>query len=172
MVADFLISPFIMASSFDHMTIMWPKIVCSLWCNPARLFSEVRDYLYLIFFFLPLVSTLISLQMDSLVFADAANSHLARSSTSIESLDRVSIVSRTMKSGAFTATTYWGKRVITCECTEGIFDVPLSKTEAGDIPCDNFGHSLSEHASARLSEHDTSRKLMKVWVSSSVILLT
>lgn len=84
--------------------------------------------------------------MESFVLADATNSHQTRSSTSIEPLDQVS--SRTMKSGACTATTYWGKRVITCECTEGIFDVPLSKTEAGEIPCDSCGHSLSQHASA------------------------
>lgn len=133
------------------------------------IFRSTR-YFNLFFFFLPLVSALISLQMESLVFADATNSHHVRSSSSIESLDQVS--SRTMKSGACTATTYWGKRVITCECTEGIFDVPLSKTETGDIPCDSCGHSLSQHASATLSEHDTARKPMKVRVSSSVILLT
>lgn len=136
------------------------------------IFRSTQYYFHLFFFFLPLISTLISLQMESLVLADAKNSHQARSTTSIEPLDRVSIISRTMKSGACTATTYWGKRVITCECTEGIFDVPLSKTEAGDIPCDNCSYSLSQHASARLCEHDTARKLLKVRVSSSVILLT
>lgn len=64
-----------------------------------------------------------------------------------------------MGSGPCTATTYWGKRVIICDCTEGIFDVPLNKTEAGDTSCDNCGHSLLQHASITRSEYSTTGNL-------------
>lgn len=69
--------------------------------------------------------------MESLVLTDVTNIQKQRSSALRKTLDGISTKYRTMGSGPCTATRYWGKRVITCDCTEGIFDVPLNKTEAG-----------------------------------------
>lgn len=106
------------------------------------------------------VTTLTSSQMESLILTDVTNIQKQRSSTLNKPLDGISTKYRTMQSGPCTATTYWGKRVITCDCTEGIFDVPLNKTGAGDTSCDNCGHSLLQHASIIRSDHSMTGNLL------------
>lgn len=50
--------------------------------------------------------------------------------------------------------------MITCDCIEGFFDIPLNKTGAGDTSCDNCSHSLLQHASIRRSEHSVTSNLL------------
>lgn len=113
-----------------------------------------------------------SSQMESLILTDATNIQKQRGSALKKPLDGISTKYRTMGSGPCTATTYWGKRVITCDCTEGIFDVPLNKTVAGDTSCDNCGHSLLQHASITRSEYSMTGNLPLNRVLSIAILLT
>lgn len=108
--------------------------------------------------------------MESHVLADVTNTYKQRSSTSGKPLDRQSFISRTMKSGACTYSTHWGTRLISCDCTESFFDIQIPLTD--DPLCKICDHSLSQHASVSLTEHNTAGNLMSIRVSSNVILLT
>lgn len=90
--------------------------------------------------------------MESPILTDVTNLRKQRSSALEKTLEGISTQYRTMGSGPCTARLHWGKRVITCDCTQGIFDVPLNKTEAGDTPCNSCDHSVLQHANITHSE--------------------
>lgn len=75
-----------------------------------------------------------------------------------------------MKLGACTYSTHWGTHLISCDCTKSFFDVQIPFID--NSLCKICGHSLSQHASVSLTEHNTAGNLMSIRVSSNIILLT
>lgn len=110
---------------------------------------------------------LMSSQMDPLIFTDRAD--YTKTETNFppanscnpyteqsKPLDQISTTSRRVISGACTATMSLGKALMACTCSKGCFNVPLNKTEPGNILCDECGHSLKDHED---SEHGTTGNL-------------
>lgn len=103
-----------------------------------------------------------SSQMESLDLADVTNTYKQKSSASSKPLDRQYSISRIMKSGSCTYSTHWGTRLISCDCTEGFFDIQIPLTD--DPLCKICSHSLSQHVGVSLTEYSTAGNLMSIRV--------
>lgn len=108
--------------------------------------------------------------MECHVLADVTNTYKQRSPTSGKFLDQQSFISRIVKSGSCTYSTHWRTRLISCDYTESFFDIQIPLTD--DLLCKICGHSLSQHASISLTEHNTAGNLMSIRVPLNDILLT